>query len=97
MTIYWLTNTAISSARLYWERREALDWGLLRRQGRKNPGRRERVSGRDLCGTAELDRAGVSQADPLQQAPKGGHFAAWEQPQAFVAELRESFKSLRAQ
>ena len=44
---------------------------------------------------AELDGAGLSQAHPLQPARKGGHFAAWEQPQLFIDELRAAFRSLR--
>ena len=42
--------------------------GLLRPQGRRPPGRRERLSRRDLCGAAELGREGLSQPDPLQPA-----------------------------
>ena len=45
ITLYWLTNTAVSSARLYWENK--LD--LLRPEGRRHPGCRERLSRRDLC------------------------------------------------
>ena len=44
---------------------------LLRPEGRHDPGRGERVPGRDLRGSAELGREGLSQADPLQQAPQG--------------------------
>ena len=44
---------------------------------------------------AMLDRAGVSQTHHYNRLDKGGHFAAWEQPEIFVNELRESFKSLR--
>ena len=45
--------------------------GLFRRQRRHHPGCRERLSRRDLCSSAKLDRAGVSQAHPLQQARQG--------------------------
>ena len=41
ITLYWLTNTGISSARLYWDRKQAR---LFRRQERHHPGRRERLS-----------------------------------------------------
>ena len=68
VTLYWLTNTAISSARLYWDTATDLDGGLLRREGHQDPGRRERLPRRDLRGPAELGGEGVSQADPLQQA-----------------------------
>ena len=78
VTLYWLTNTAVSSARLYWESKLA----FFAPEGRHHPGGRQRLSRRALCGAAELGRAGLSQAHPLQPAPdKGGHFAAWEQPE----------------
>ena len=41
ITLYWLTNTAVSSARLYWENKV----GLLRPEGRRHPGGRERLPG----------------------------------------------------
>ena len=72
ITLYWLTNTAISSARLYWDTAAASgERRLLRRAGRQDPGRRERLPRRDLRGAAELGGAGLSQADPLQQARQG--------------------------
>ena len=64
ITHYWLTNTAISSARLYWENKLR----FLRPEERCCPGRSERLSRRDLYGAAELGGAGLSQAHPLQQA-----------------------------
>ncbi len=64
VTLYWLTNTTISSARLYWESKLA----FFAPKERPHPGRGERLSGRALSGPAELDREGVSQAHLLQQA-----------------------------
>src|SRR5215208_1177107 len=55
VTLYWLTNTAVSSARLYWENRLVY----------------------------------------YNRLAKGGHFAAWEQPQLFAQEIRAAFRSLR--
>ena len=46
--------------------------GLLRRQGRRDPGRRQRLPGRALSGSTELDREGVSKAHPLQQQVRRG-------------------------
>jgi pimeloyl-ACP methyl ester carboxylesterase len=63
-TLYWFTNTAVSSARLYWENKFA----LFRPEERADPHGHHRLSGRDLCSPSELDRAGVSQTHPLQQA-----------------------------
>ena len=67
ITLYWLTNTAISSARLYWENKLA----FFAAKNVDDPGCRERLSGRALCGSAELGGAGVSQTHPLQQARQG--------------------------
>ncbi len=67
ITLYWLTNTAVSSARLYWENKLA----FFAPKGVEIPVGRQRVSGRDLSGPAELGGAGLSEADPLQPAPKG--------------------------
>ncbi len=65
---------------------------LLRRQGRHDPGRRERLPRRNLCGPEERAYPKLIYYNRL---PKGGHFAAWEQPQLFTEELRGSFRSLR--
>ena len=67
ITLFWLTNTAISAARLYWENKLA----VLRSPGRLHPGRRQRLPRRALSVPAELGGEGVSQTDPLQQAPQG--------------------------
>jgi pimeloyl-ACP methyl ester carboxylesterase len=56
ITLYWLTNTGASSARLYWEN---------------------------------------SANNYYHRVDKGGHFAAWEQPELFSDELRAAFRSLR--
>ena len=63
VTITWLTNTALSGARLYWENKLVVS----RRQGRLHPGCRQHLSRRDLSIAEELGGAGVSQTDPLQQ------------------------------
>jgi pimeloyl-ACP methyl ester carboxylesterase len=91
VTHYWLTNTAISSARLYWESHlPFFD-----------------VKGVDIpVGVTvfpdELYPAPRSWAEKAypklvyyNRVDKGGHFAAWEQPQTFSEEMRASFRSLR--
>ncbi|WP_340313616.1 epoxide hydrolase family protein [Rhizorhabdus argentea] len=91
VTLYWLTNTAVSSARLYWESKLAffapkhLDIPVA-------------VSAfPDEIYTAP--RSWSEKAYPrlihYNRMERGGHFAAWEQPQAFCEELRASFQSLR--
>ena len=69
---------------------------LLRPDGRRHPGRRERLSRRDLPGPAELGGAGVSQADPLQQARrKAGTSRPGNSRKLFSEEVRAGFRSLR--
>ena len=91
VTLYWLTNTAVSSARLYWENKLA----FFAPQGVTIP---VAVS----AFPDELYQAPRSWAERAfpklihyNRLPKGGHFAAWEQPKAFSEELRASFRSLR--
>ena len=92
ITLYWLTNTAISSARLYWENKLA----FFAPKGVKVP---VAVSAypNELF---QCPRSWAEKAYPklihYNRLPKGTHFAAWEQPEFFTEELRASFKSLRA-
>ncbi|ACT02235.1 epoxide hydrolase family protein [Paenibacillus sp. JDR-2] len=91
ISLYWLTNTAISSARLYWENKYPF-FGV---KGVKLP---VAIS----VFPDELYEAPLSwskQAYPklfyYNVLDKGGHFAAWEQPELFTSELRSAFGKLR--
>ena len=91
VTLYWLTNTAISSARLYWENK-------LSFFAPKHVAIPVSVSVfPDEIYAAP--RSWAEQAYPklihYNRLSKGGHFAAWEQPQLFAEEMRAAFKSLR--
>ncbi|ESY90267.1 multidrug MFS transporter [Mesorhizobium sp. LNHC229A00] len=92
IALYWLTNTAVSSARLYWESKLA----FFAPKGVALP---TAVSAfPDEIYTAP--RSWTEKAYPkliyYNRLPKGGHFAAWEQPQVFANELRAAFGSLRS-
>jgi pimeloyl-ACP methyl ester carboxylesterase len=94
ITITWLTNTAISGARLYWE-----FWGKGGYFNAKGVSVPVAVS----VFPDELYPAPQSwteQAYPklihYNKLPKGGHFAAWEQPKLFTEEVRAGFRSLRS-
>jgi pimeloyl-ACP methyl ester carboxylesterase len=97
ITLYWLTNTAISSARLYWDTAHNLPpAGFFDARGVKLP---VGVS----AFAEEIYQAPKSWSEKAYvkllyygRHPKGGHFAAWEQPALFVSDVRTSFKSLRA-
>ena len=91
ITLYWLTNTAVSSARLYWESK-------LPFFAPKHVVLPAAISAfPDEIYTAP--KSWTEKAYPnlihYNRLSKGGHFAAWEQPAAFSQELRESFRSLR--
>ena len=91
ITFYWLTNTAVSSARLYWENKQAFF-------APKNVQIPAAVSVYpDEIYAAP--RSWVEKAFPkliyFNKLAKGGHFAAWEQPAFFVSDVRAGFKSLR--
>jgi hypothetical protein len=91
ITLYWLTNTTVSSARLYWESKLP----FFAPKGIKIP---VAVSAfpEELY---QAPRTWTAKAYPnlifYNKQAKGGHFAAWEQPQALVSDLRAAFKSLR--
>jgi len=97
ITLYWLTNTAISSARLYWDTAHNLPpGGFFDVRGIKIP---VAVS----AFAEEIYQAPKSWAEKAYpklihygRLPKGTHFAAWEQPDLFVGEMRASFKTLRS-
>ncbi|WP_235785766.1 epoxide hydrolase family protein [Sphingomonas sp. PR090111-T3T-6A] len=91
ITLYWLTGTAVSSARLYWESKLP----FFAPKGITLPTAISAFP--DEIYTAP--RSWAEHAYPnlihYNRMPKGGHFAAWEQPALFVSELRASFKTLR--
>lgn len=91
ITLYWLTNTAVSSARLYWESKLAFF-----------APKQVTIPTAISVFPDEIYAAPRSWAEKayprlihFNRLDKGGHFAAWEQPQLFVAELRAAFQSLR--
>ena len=96
-TLYWLTNSAASSARLYWENRGG---NLISAADQKT----EEISVPVAITVFpdEVYRAPETWARRAfrnlvyyHEADRGGHFAAWEYPELFAAELRAAFKSLR--
>jgi pimeloyl-ACP methyl ester carboxylesterase len=91
ITLYWLTNTGVSSSRLYWEYKG----GFFNAKGVKIPVAVTVFPGEQY----QAPRSWAEKAYPkliyYNKVDKGGHFAAWEQPQLFTQELRAAFKSLR--
>jgi pimeloyl-ACP methyl ester carboxylesterase len=95
ITLYWLTNTAVSSARLYWDASATAKKGFFDVKGVTVP---VAVSAFPL----EIYTAPQSWAEKAypklihyNKLPKGTHFAAWEQPQYYSEEVRAGFRPLR--
>ena len=92
ITLYWLTNTGVSSARLYWESKLAF------------------FAPKDVAIPVAVSvfpeeiyaapRSWAEKAYPklilYNRHPKGGHFAAWEQPAYLTEDLRTAFRSMHA-
>jgi pimeloyl-ACP methyl ester carboxylesterase len=91
LTLYWLTNTAVSSGRIYWENKFAFF-------APKHVGIPVAFSAfpNEVC---QAPRTWVEKAYPrlihYGRPEKGGHYPAWEQPQLFSEEVRAGFRSLR--
>jgi pimeloyl-ACP methyl ester carboxylesterase len=98
IALYWLTNTATSAARLYWEGFRTINAAIA---SGKNPPPISVPVGFTVFPN-EIFLAPRSWAEKVypkliyfNEAKKGGHFAAWEEPELFSQELRAAFKSLR--
>jgi pimeloyl-ACP methyl ester carboxylesterase len=92
ITLYWLTNTGVSAARLYWENKAAffdakpitIPFAIS-------------VFPDELYQAPQswAERAYPGNLIHYNRVDRGGHFAAWEQPDLFAAEMRASFRTLR--
>jgi pimeloyl-ACP methyl ester carboxylesterase len=91
ITLYWLTNTGVSASRLYWEYKG----GFFDAKGVTIPVATTVFPGEQY----QAPRSWAQRAYPnlryFNEVDRGGHFAAWEQPQLFAEELRAAFRSLR--
>jgi len=95
VTLYWLTNTAVSSARLYWDNAHNVPGGFFDVRGIKIPVAVTAYPDEIYTAPQNWVEKAYSKLIRYSKAPKGGHFAAWEQPEFFTQEMRASFKSLR--
>jgi pimeloyl-ACP methyl ester carboxylesterase len=96
ITLYWLTGTGASTSRLYWETGRAATASF------KNPPPHMRLPAGYTVFPDELFQAprhwvkhAYHHLVYFNEAPKGGHFAAWEEPQIFAEEMRAAFRSIR--
>ena len=96
ITLYWLTNTAISSARLYWDTRHNLaPGGFFDVRGVKLPVGVSAFAEEIYQAPKSWSEKAYVKLLYYSKHPKGSHFAAWEQPALFVSDVRATFKSLR--
>jgi pimeloyl-ACP methyl ester carboxylesterase len=91
ITLYWLTNTGVSASRLYWEYKG----GFFNAKGVNIPVAVTVFPSEQY----QAPRSWAERAYPnliyFNEVDRGGHFAAWEQPELFSAELRAGFRPLR--
>jgi pimeloyl-ACP methyl ester carboxylesterase len=99
MSLYWLTNTATSAARLYWENYQVI---LASFTSTEKPPKLTLPVAFTVF-PQEIFQAPRSWAEKVypnliyfNEAERGGHFAAWEEPELFAEELRKAFQSLRS-
>jgi pimeloyl-ACP methyl ester carboxylesterase len=91
ITLYWLTNTGVSASRLYWEYKG----GFFNAKGVSIPVAVTVFPGEQYQAPRSWTEAAYPKLIHFNEVDKGGHFAAWEQPQLFSEELRAAFRSLR--
>jgi pimeloyl-ACP methyl ester carboxylesterase len=97
-SLYWLTNSATSAARLYWENREQnlLSAAVQKTDEIAIPVAITVFPDDDLYRASETwARRAFCSLIYFHKADRGGHFAAWEQPEIFSDEMTAAFKSLR--
>jgi pimeloyl-ACP methyl ester carboxylesterase len=96
ITLYWLTNTAISSARLYWDTTQVSNGaGFFDVRGIKIPVAVSVFPDEIYAAPRNWAEAAYPKLIHYNKLAKGGHFAAWEQPEFFTSEMRTAFRSLR--
>lgn len=98
ITLYWLTNSAVSSAQLYWENGST---NLLSAAAQKTaeislPVAITVLPGEEYRAPETWARRAYRNLSYFHEADKGGHFAAWEQPELFATEVRTAFRPLRS-
>jgi pimeloyl-ACP methyl ester carboxylesterase len=91
ITLYWVTNTAISSARLYWENKLA----FFEPKHVSIPVAVSVFPDEIYAAPRSWTEQAYPKLIHYNRLDKGGHFAAWEQPELFCAEMRAAFKPLR--
>jgi pimeloyl-ACP methyl ester carboxylesterase len=93
ITLYWLTNTAVSSARLYWESKIS----LYNAADVRIPAAVSAFPGENYQAPRSWAERAYHNLVYYNQPARGGHYAAWEQPEIFSAEVRAGLRPMREQ
>jgi pimeloyl-ACP methyl ester carboxylesterase len=92
ITLYWLTNTGVSSGRLYWE----THFSLYAAIDVSVPAAITVFPGENYEAPRSWTARAYRNLIYFHQVDRGGHYAAWEQPQLFSEEVRAGLRSLRS-
>jgi pimeloyl-ACP methyl ester carboxylesterase len=95
ITLYWLTNSATSSAQLYWENNNNFNAVEQKTAEISVPVGVTVFPGEIYRAPKSWAQRAYPKLIYFNQVDKGGHFAAWEQPELFAAEIRAAFRALR--
>jgi pimeloyl-ACP methyl ester carboxylesterase len=95
ITLYWVTNTAVSSSRLYWDTTQTATSGFFDPRGIKIPVAVTVFPDEIYAAPKTWAERSYPKLIYFSKLEKGGHFAAWEQPEVFSREMRSAFRSLR--
>jgi pimeloyl-ACP methyl ester carboxylesterase len=96
ISLYWLTNTAVSAARSYWDYSATAKKGFFDVKGATVPVGVSAFPDEIYTAPRSWAESAYPRLIHYNKLPKGGHFAAWEQPQLYCNEIRASFKTLRS-
>jgi pimeloyl-ACP methyl ester carboxylesterase len=91
ITLYWVTNTGVSAARFYWESH----FNFYAAADVSVPAAMSAFPGENYQAPRSWSERAYQNLIYYNKPEKGGHFAAWEQPKIFAAEVREGLRSLR--
>jgi pimeloyl-ACP methyl ester carboxylesterase len=95
ITLYWLTNTAVSSARSYWDYSATAKKGFFDVKGATIPAAVSAFPDEIYTAPRSWSEKAYPKLIHYNELAKGGHFAAWEQPQLYSEEVRTGLRSLR--
>src|SRR5271163_2974271 len=95
ITLYWLTNTAVSTARSYWDYSATAKKGFFDVKGVTIPAAVSAFPSEIYTAPRSWAEKAYPKLIHYNKVPKGGHFAAWEQPQYYSEEVRAGLRSLR--